>query len=90
MKGSKNERAQQDQIYNNLSNPIFMQSKEGERVLPLFVFKRLVKSLKSYGYCDNMLHILTNEIVFEVRFGSLLTAIEQKIHLVLITLLTLL
>ena len=55
---------------NNNSN--FILHKQGERPLTQFTFKRLVRSLKKYGYQGNILNSLINEIIFEVRFGSLI------------------
>ena len=72
IKNEINDKIKKAQYCNNLNNPRFMVDKKGDRILPLFTFKRLVNSLKSYGYSDNSLHILINEIIFEARFGSLI------------------
>jgi hypothetical protein len=75
-------KAKQDKANANLTdNPRFMLDKEGGRAMPLFTFKRLVKSLQSYGYYGNMLHTIINEIVFEVRFGSLIYCSRTKMPL---------
>ncbi|MHB1948725.1 MAG: helix-turn-helix domain-containing protein [Gammaproteobacteria bacterium] len=60
------------------TNPILILNKAGERVLPTFTFKRLINSLKSYGYGGNSLNVLINEIVFEARFGSLIKCNKTK------------
>lgn len=72
----KNEK--KDKVLSDLDNPRFMLDKEGERIIPIFTFKRLVKSLKCYGYSGNMLNTLINEIIFEVRFGSLINSNKAK------------
>lgn len=67
------------QVTNQLtSDPSFMVAKTGDRAIPQFTFKRLVKSLKGYGYQGNSLNCLINEIVFEARFGSLINCNKSK------------
>lgn len=67
------ENAKQNEINSKLTNnPNFIQEKAGDRHISKFTFKRLVKTLMSYGYSGTVLNALTNEIVFEVRFGTLI------------------
>lgn len=73
------EKTKQDSInYELNTNVSFIHNKIGERILPMFTFKRLINSLKSYGYSGSNLNILINEIVFEARFGSLTTCSKTK------------
>jgi len=58
-----------------------IQNKMGERPLSQLTFKRLVKFLKAYGYHGSELNCLINEIVFEVRFGSLIRCNKTQKHL---------
>lgn len=61
-----------------INDSSFMLSKAGDRPLSQLTFKRLVKSLCCYGYKGNALNGLTNEIVFEIRFGSLMKCNRTK------------
>jgi|GEM_PF-3038289 len=54
----------QTQLKNILNKP-------GGNSISVFTFKRLVKTLESFGYSGNSLNCLINEIIFEVKFGSL-------------------
>jgi hypothetical protein len=63
------------ELTNNLN---LMLEKTGERRLSTFTFKRLIKSLMTYGYSGNTLNMLVNEIVFEARFGSLINCNKTK------------
>ncbi len=60
------------------SDHSFMLAKAGDRPLLPFTFKRLVKSLEGYGYKGSTLNSLINEVVFEVRFGSLINCNRTK------------
>ncbi len=53
-------------------------NKPGDKCIPEFTFKRLVKKLESYGFESDKLNVLINEIVFEIRFGSLAKSQDQK------------
>ncbi len=55
-----------------------IQNKPGGKCIPEFTFKRLVKILDSYGYESDKLNVLINEIVFEIRFGSLVKSQDKK------------
>lgn len=55
-----------------------IQNKPGGKCIPEFTFKRLVKRLESYGYESDKLNVLINEIVFEIRFGSLVKSQDKK------------
>lgn len=52
-------------------NPRFMLERAGDRVLSEFTYKRLVRELDSLGFQRQQKNQLINEIVFEIRFGSL-------------------
>ncbi|MHB1948488.1 MAG: helix-turn-helix domain-containing protein [Gammaproteobacteria bacterium] len=66
------EKTKQDKSNFELTHdPHLMLNKQGQRTIPIFTFKRLVKTLKSYGYSGNILNSFINEVVFEARFGSL-------------------
>jgi hypothetical protein len=67
----------QNQMKINSDTQLMFQ-KSGDRPVSPFTFKRLVESLKSYGYSDNTLNCLTNEIIFEARFGSLANCNKSK------------
>lgn len=69
---------QQKSALDLTTNPVFMLNKVGERILPIFTFKRLVHSLKGYGYNGNTLNVMINEIVFEARFGTLTKCSKTK------------
>ena len=53
------------------TNPYFIAEKEGNRQVSHFTVKRILKTLREYGYSENLSIEITNEIVFESRFGSL-------------------
>lgn len=54
------------------TNPRWVQDQIGSRTLSEFSYKRLVRELQSQGFQGQQLTQLTNEIVFEIRFGSLI------------------
>lgn len=67
------ENTKQRQISSELTkNPKLIHEKIGARPVPPFTFKRLIKSLISYGYNGKTLNTLTNEIIYEARFGTLI------------------
>lgn len=55
----------------NEDKEYFLQ-KEGSRKISSYCFKRLVKSLEKQGFNNFSLNRITNEIVYETRFGSLI------------------
>lgn len=60
------------------SDYAFMTNKMGNRPLSQFTIKRLIRALVAYGYQGNALNCLINEIVFEIRFGSLINCNKTK------------
>lgn len=70
------------EIHQTLSdNARYIADKPGERNISSFTFKRLMRSLKNYGYDNSALNNLMNEIVYEVRFGSLMKSNKSKTSL---------
>lgn len=67
------------EITNNMINDNgYMVTKIGARSITKTAFKRLVKILKMYGYQGANLNRLINEIVYEIRFGSLINCNKTK------------
>lgn len=67
------------EVSDNMANDTgFMISRIGERSFTNRSFQRLVKILKTLGYSGNHLNSLINEIVFEIRFGSLINCNKTK------------
>lgn len=50
----------------------FVKNKKGERPISDFTFKRMLRTIESLGYQGDRKIRLVNEILFEVRFGSLI------------------
>jgi hypothetical protein len=67
----KHELDKEDKANTTKININYIFEEPGGKCINTFSFKRLVKNLESYGYSNVSLTTLINEIIFEVKFGSL-------------------
>jgi hypothetical protein len=72
--------SEESNYYKLAKDDTVFNTKPGDRKLPIYAFKRLKKSLQLYGYQENKLNFLINEIIFEIRFGSLVMS-KKNTHL---------
>lgn len=76
-KAEKENRVELKQKILSEKNDYFLKQ-PGANPINSFSFNRITKTLQNYGYSGMKLNILINEIIFEVRFGSLLFCNQTK------------
>lgn len=59
-------------------NPEWMKNRVGDRTISEFTFKRLSNTLNQFNLSAEEKNKLTNEIIFEVRFGSLVKSNQTQ------------